>query len=119
MAYSIDFREAAIRFKQAGHTFAELKEAFGITSQTYYNWLNLKENTGTLEVRKVKHRIRKIDLEKLEQVVKEQPDAYLSEIAATFNCTPQAVFYALKRNKITYKKTSLTPNATRGRGRSS
>jgi predicted transcriptional regulator len=59
----------------------------------------LKKNTGTLEARKVEHRKRKIDLKKLEQVVKEKPAMYLSEIAESFNCTPQAVFYALKRMK--------------------
>jgi transposase len=119
MAYSIDYREAAISFKQAGHTFAELTEVFKITSQTYYNWLSLKEETGLLKARRVERRQRKIDPEKLEQVVKERPDAYLSEIAQSFGCTPQAVFYALKRNKITYKKTSSTPSATKMRGRSS
>jgi transposase len=118
MAYSKDFREAAIKFKEAGHSFAELKEVFAITPQTYYNWLDLKEETGKLEARKVKRRQRKIDPTKLEQVVKEKPDAYLSEIAVAFNCTPQAVFAALKRNNITYKKTLSTPNATRKRGRS-
>jgi transposase len=104
MAYSIDFREAAIKFKESGHSFSELKEVFGIVPQTYYNWLKLKEITGVLEARRVEHRKRKIDLEKLELVVKEKPDAYLSEIAVFFNCTPQAVFSALKRGKITYKK---------------
>jgi transposase len=118
MAYSRDFREAALNFKQTGHSFAELKEVFGIKPQTYYNWLKLKENTGKLEARKVERRKRKIDLEKLEQVVREKPDAYLSEIAESFNCTPQAVFYALKRGKITYKKTLFTQNATKKPGRS-
>jgi transposase len=117
MSYSIDYREAAINFKQAGHTFAELKEVFKIVPQTYYNWLALKGETGTLKARKAEHRQRKIDLKKLEQVVKEQPDAYLSEIAKTFQCTPQAVFYALKRGGITYKKTLFTPNATKKRVR--
>ena len=118
MTYSKDFREAAIRFKEARHSFSELKEVFGITPQTYYNWLELKEKTGTLKVRKVEHRKRKIDLTKLERVVKEKPDAYLSEIAVIFNRTPQAVFYALKRGNITYKKTSFTLNAAKRSGQS-
>jgi transposase len=117
MAYSRDYREAAINFKQAGHTFAELREAFKITPQTYYNWLVLKEETGLLETRKAEHRKRKIDPQKLKQVVEERPDAYLAEIAESFNCTPQAVFYALKRNKITHKKLPFTSNAMRRRGR--
>jgi hypothetical protein len=43
MAYSGDWREAAIAFKQAGHTSAGLKEAFGIALPTYCNWLKKKK----------------------------------------------------------------------------
>jgi transposase len=114
MAYSRDYREAAIEFKLKGHTFGELKDVFKITSQTYYNWLELRNETGSLEARRAETRRRKIDPEKLKQAVEEKPDAYLRELAKLFNCTLQSVFYALKRNRITYKKRRLsTPNATR------
>ena len=46
MAYSIDYRKAAIEFKQDGHTFAQLKKVFKITSKTYYEWIELLEKTG-------------------------------------------------------------------------
>lgn len=104
MAYSLDYREAAVEYKKNGHTFKELKEAFKITPQTYYNWLALKEEKGSFETRKVETRKRKIDFKKLKQAVEEKPDAYLKELAEPFNCTPQAVHYALERYKITYKK---------------
>ncbi|MDR3348981.1 MAG: transposase [Acidaminococcales bacterium] len=35
MAYDTKYRERAIAFKKAGHTFAELKDVFGITAATY------------------------------------------------------------------------------------
>jgi transposase len=108
MAYSRDYREAAIEFKLKGHTFSELKDVFKITSQTYYNWLELRNETGSLEARRAETRRRKIDPERLKQAVKEKPDAYLRELAELFNCKPQSVFYALKRNKITYKKRRLS-----------
>jgi hypothetical protein len=38
MAYDIKHRDRTIAFKKAGHAFAELKEAFGITAATYYDW---------------------------------------------------------------------------------
>jgi transposase len=120
MAYSRDYREAAIEFKLKGHTFSELKDVFKITSQTYYNWLALRNETGSLEARRVETRRRKIDPEKLKQAIEEKPDAYLKELAKIFNCTLQSVFYALKRNKITYKKRHLsTPNATGKKERNS
>jgi transposase len=106
MSYSIDFRKAAIEYK-AGHTFKELKKVFKITSQTYYNWLKLEKETGSFKKREVETRKCKIDLTKLKQAVEEKPDAYLYELAELFNCTVQAVFYALKKIKITYKKKLL------------
>jgi hypothetical protein len=40
-------------------------------------------------------------------MVAEKPDAYLRELAGKFNCTGSAVFYALKKLKITRKKSVL------------
>jgi transposase len=104
MSYSSDYRKVAIEYKQNGHTFEELKQVFKVTRQTYYNWLKLEEETGSLKKRNADSRNRKIDAQKLKQAVEEKPDAYLSELAELFGCTPQAVFYALKKLKITYKK---------------
>jgi len=36
MAYGIDYRKAAIEFKQNGNTFTQLKKVFKITPRTYY-----------------------------------------------------------------------------------
>ena len=104
MSYGIDYRKAAIEFKENEHTFKKLKEVFKITPQTYYNWLELEKETGSLKARKVEMRKRKIDLNKLKKAVKEKPDAYLYELAKPFNCTVQAVFYALEKSKITYEQ---------------
>jgi transposase len=46
-------------------------------------------------------------MKQLEQALERKPDAYLSELAAIFGCTEQAIFYALKRLKITGKKNSI------------
>ncbi len=48
--------------------------------------------------------VKKLDPEKLEQYVKDNPDAYLREIASIFKCSETAVSKALKRPKITRKK---------------
>ena len=108
MTYSRDFREAAIAYKQRGHTFSQLKATFKITPQTYYNWLELKNKTGTLNCRKVETRTRKIDPQKLRQLLKEKPDAYLYELAKHFNTSPPATHKKLVNLKITRKK-NLSP----------
>ncbi|MBR1486750.1 MAG: hypothetical protein IJ597_05805 [Synergistaceae bacterium] len=48
----------------------------------------------------------KIDPEKLKNYVKENPDAYLREIAEAFRCCQTAIRKALKRLKLTLKKTT-------------
>jgi hypothetical protein len=40
MAYSEDYRKATVEYKQNGHTFKELKEAFSITPRNLPNRLD-------------------------------------------------------------------------------
>jgi len=103
MAYSIDYRKRAVEYKDSGHTFKELAEAFKIPPITYYDWKE-KLSNGYYETKPKRERSRKIDREKLRQAVADTPDAYLHELAAQFDCTPQAVFYMLIKLKITLKK---------------
>jgi transposase len=105
MTYDKKFRERAIAFKDSGATFKQLKEVFGIDRKTYITWVKLRDETGSLVTDKSHSpRKRKIDLEKLKKYVERKPDAYLKELAEFFNCTPQAVFTALKKIKFTRKK---------------
>jgi transposase len=104
MAYSIDFRKRAIAYVDEGHTGKELYAAFKIYPSQVNRWRRLLEKTGSLEPQYRETRAGKIDMEELKQAVERRPDAYLSELAEQFNCTPQAIFYALKRLKITLKK---------------
>jgi transposase len=117
MAYNIKYRERAIEYKQSGHTFAQLYEAFKINSATYYGWLKNKEETGTLKYRTSPGRPPKIDMDILKQAVEERPDAYLRELSELFDCSVVAVHKALKKLGITYKKRHIriprnqSPNA--------
>jgi transposase len=104
MAYGIDYRKAAIEFKQNGNTFAQLKKVFKITPRTYYQWVELQETTGSLQFRNANKRQRKINPEKLQQAIEEKPDAYLRELATKFNVSQVAIHKQLKKLKITYKK---------------
>jgi len=106
MAYSIDFIRRAITYRQNGHTFAQLREAFDIPSATYYDW-ETKLNNGHFDIIVKRERHRKIDKQALVKAVAEKPDAFLKEYAEQFNCTPTAVFYALEKLNITRKKRPL------------
>jgi transposase-like protein len=115
--YSMDFRRRAVAYKDEGHTLKELKEAFGIPAETYYQW---KRNldSGYYQTGTVRERRRKIDKNALKQAIAEKPDAYLRELAAKFSCTETAVFYALEKLAITRKKNaSLTARSPRQNAR--
>jgi transposase len=103
MAYSIDFIKRAVAYRQEGHTFTQLREAFEIPSATYYDW-EVKLNNGYYDIKIKRERHRKIDKEALKQAVAEKPDAFLKEHAEQFNCTPTAIHYALENLGITRKK---------------
>jgi len=107
MAYSIDFIKRAVAYKQEGHTLKQVREAFGIPAETYYDWKEKLENGFDFGVKAKGERRRKIDKVALEQAVEEKPDAFLWELAEQFNCTPVAVFYALEKLGITLKKRPL------------
>jgi len=102
--YSIDFIRCAVAYRDEGHTFTELKTVFKIPPETYYLWKEKLENGYTGE-KVFRERKRKIDKDILRQAVKDNPDIYLYELAKIFDCTEQAVFYALEKLKITRKKT--------------
>ena len=106
MAYSIDYKKRAVAYRQEGHTFKQLREAFDIPPETYYEWKE-KLESGYYEITTKRERKRKIDKDLLKQAVAQQPDAYLKELAKQFNCTASAVFYALEKLHMTRKKRLL------------
>ena len=99
----MDFIQRAVAYKEKGHTLKELQETFGIPGQTYYTWKE-RLGSGFYNTKEKQVRSRKIDKEKLKQMVRETPDAYLHELAQPFGCTAQAVFYMLENMGITVKK---------------
>jgi transposase len=98
--------QRVVAYKDEGHTFKELKDTFNIRSETYYQWKKKLEN-GYDGKKIFRERRRKIDKDELKKALEEKPDAYLHELAKRFGCTLQAVFYALKKLKITRKKRLL------------
>jgi transposase len=81
-----------------------VSELFQIGLSTIQRWITLKKEKGHVEAKRRKYAYKRIDDQKLIEYVEAHPDHFLSEIAENFNLTPQAIFYALKRLKITRKK---------------
>jgi transposase len=103
MTYSLDLRKKAIEYVKSGGTLTSAANIFGVRSRTIWNWIQRKKQ-GILEPKKYETSPRKIDNDQLKLFIKKYPDAYLREIAEEFDVGPSAVFYALKRLKITLKK---------------
>ena len=57
----------------------------------------------------------KIDLEMLAQDVRDFPDAYQYERAERFGVTPKAIWQALRKLGVTYKKIPHAPKGERRR----
>jgi hypothetical protein len=95
-----------VEYKDEGHAFGELREAFKIPPITHCGWKEKLQN-GYFEKKFARQRERKTGREKLKRAVKEKPGAYLSGPARQFGCAPQAVFYALLKLKTTVKKRPL------------
>ncbi|WP_126325849.1 IS630 family transposase [Neisseria animalis] len=108
MAYSIDLREKALNHYKQCNNASQTAKTYGISRNTLYLWIQLEKQTGSLKHQVKGQNAAKLDTEKLKQYVGQNPDAHLHEIAQVFNCTAQAVFYALKKLGITRKKRPTT-----------
>jgi transposase len=107
MSYSLDLRKRAITLVEEGVLpRGVIAKLLSITTQTLRNWLKRTELQASKTGAKTP---RKLPIEKLQQVIDETSDATLSEYAELLGVTPQAVFYACKRNKLTRKKNHALP----------
>ena len=107
MAYSLDFRRKvlSVREKQ-GLTIAEVASRFDVGVTSVVRWIK------RVQRKPPGFRHRKIDLEVLRQDVLAYPDAYQYERAQRLGVRQNAIFLALKKLGVTYKK-----NAAPSQGR--
>jgi transposase len=105
MAYSKDLREKVRNYIAEGKTQEQASQVFGVSVSAIKEWNKLYAETGSLSKRKLDRQPRKYTSEKMAEILENEPDAYLSEIAEKFeNGSISGVQTALKRMKITLKK---------------
>jgi transposase len=107
MAYDAKFRERVIRYKDSGHTFVQVYEAFGVDSRRYYEWKKQMMENGKFENHYPATHPGKIDPVKLMELVKEHPDWYLREFAEVFGVSSQAIHKRFVSMQVTCKKKPL------------
>jgi len=104
MAYEKKFREKVMNYIEKGHSVKEAQGVYEIGSTTIKGWKRLLRETGKLDKRPLDRKPTKLCPVRMRAYISEKPDSYLREIAREFNCTPTAVYYALRRMGITRKK---------------
>jgi len=102
--YSMDLRKRVVEYLEENNDKGKASQLFKIGIATIYRWAARKIQSGNVEPLRRKSAYKKIDDQKLVAYVEQNPDQFLSEIGIHFGTTPQAIFYALKRLKITRKK---------------
>ena len=103
-SYSVDLRERVLKHLEKNPDKKEASVLFQVGIATIFRWVSRKKLKGNVKPLRRKYAYKKIDDQKLIEYVETNPDHFLSEIAEHFGLTLQAIFYALKRLKITRKK---------------
>ena len=105
MYYSEKFRKEVMSYLDAGYSQSKVSKMFNISEKTVWNWNKQRNVNGHLRANMSYERPpRKLPKEDLLQYVKDNPDAYLREIAAHFGCRSSSVFARLKKLNVSYKK---------------
>lgn len=102
--YSTDLRQRVLQYLEGTNDKIKASQLFQVGIATIYRWVARKNQNRSIEPLKRKSTYKKIDDQRLIAYVEQNPDHFLSEIAKHFGLTLQAIFYALRRLKITRKK---------------
>lgn len=114
--YSIDLRTRVVKYIEEGGKKTEASRIFQINRGTIHRWINEYKEKGGIKPRtRKKYKTRKIEKEKFERYIEENPEAILREIAEEFKVRISAVEKACKRWKITRKKNSIIQREKRRR----
>ena len=108
MAYSVDARELVLKYRDNGHTLEETRDMLNIAVSTIRKWEKLRAANGSVAKKELNRQPRKYHTQELNAYVAENPDAFLKEIAEHFGGSIAGAFVALEREKITYKKKSVS-----------
>jgi transposase len=104
MSHSSDLRVRVLEYIEAGGLIKTACDTFQVSRSSIQRWRSRKEETGALSPTPRKNLPYKVDDMKLRAFISSNPDAYLNEIAAHFGITDSGVWRALKRLRITRKK---------------
>jgi len=118
MAYSQDLRDRVLAAGDRGMPTLEVSELFGVSPSWVRRLKQRRRETGETSPRPSGGaRVRKIDMTRLAELVREQPDATAKELRERLGvrCAESAIYTALKRLGLSFKKRPSTPPSRTGR----
>ena len=117
-AYSQDLRDRVLAAYDRGEPTQEIAERFSVSKAWARRLKQRRRETGETTPRKSGGaRVIKIDLRRLNELVREQPDATARELRERLGvaCAESAIYMALKRLGLSFKKRRSTPRSRTGR----
>ena len=114
-AYSMDLRRRVLADSDAGLPTKQVAEKYGVSRTWVRSLKQRRRETGEIAPRVGGGRKPKIDRVKLVELVEAQPDATLAELRERLGiqCSLSAIWMALDKLRITFKKKRSTrPNKT-------
>ncbi len=115
MRCSTDLRRRVMAYVQAGGSKAAAARRYGVGVASVFRWVAMP-NVEQWQ-RPGPRNGYKLDRARLQSYVAQHPDALLKEMAAEFKVSINAVWYALRRMKISRKKTWGDKESLRSRPR--
>ena len=100
MTYSTDLRKRVVTFVNEGGSKAGASRRFEVSLWCVNDWC--KRDDLSPKPHPLRH--RKIDKEALRRHVQEYPDALLRERAQHFGVHINAIWYSMRKMKLTHKK---------------
>lgn len=98
--YSLDFRQHVLGYQQKHKlTFVQTAKHFDISLRSLFRWHKNIEPCTTRN-----KPATKVNMAKLAQDIDDFPDAYQRERAVRLGVSKSAIYYALKRLNVTFKK---------------
>ncbi len=95
--YSNDFRKKVIEYYKKCNNKSKTAETFSISRKTVIDWVKLEKEGKLHEYKKPVGQKSKVDLEKLEEYIISNPQAYYREIGKAFKIsTSLAQYLAVK-----------------------